>query len=74
MTTLTAVSLEPGPATADATGVCHTKQAVSEIGSALKADAQEIRYLAEDYVIEHPLRVVGLAVGIGFLMGVIWSR
>jgi ElaB/YqjD/DUF883 family membrane-anchored ribosome-binding protein len=74
MTTLTSVSLEAGPVEADAAGVCHTKQAVAEIGSALKADAQEIRYLAEDYVIEHPLRVVGLAVGIGFLLGVIWSR
>lgn len=73
MTTLTAVSLEAGPSAADS-GVCHTKQAVSQIGSAIKADAQEMRYMAEDYVIEHPLRVVGLAAGLGFLLGVIWSR
>ena len=73
MTTLTDVSVS-ATQPADQSGVCHTKQAVAEIGAAVKADARELRYLAEDYVVEHPLRVVGLGIGLGFLLGVIWSR
>ena len=73
MTTLTDVSVS-ATQPANQTGVCHTKQAVADIGSAVKADVQEIRYLAEEFVVEHPLRVVGLAVGLGFLLGVLWAR
>ena len=73
MTTLTDVHLPTGQ-TDEQGAVCHTRQAVAEIGTAVKADVEEMRYIAEDFVVEHPLRVVGLAVGVGFLLGVIWSR
>jgi ElaB/YqjD/DUF883 family membrane-anchored ribosome-binding protein len=72
MTTLTEAHTIDTPSTD--TGVCHTKQVVAEMGPALKADAQEIKFLAEDFVIEHPIKVVGIAVGLGFLLGVLWSR
>lgn len=54
--------------------VCHTKQAVENVKSAVRADVQEIQYFAEDYVIEHPLKVAGIALGVGFLLGVLWAR
>ncbi|QOV87991.1 glycine zipper domain-containing protein [Humisphaera borealis] len=74
MTTLTDISSTAAKPASEEGAVCHTRQAVADISSAVKADAQELRYLAEDYVIEHPLRVVGLGIGLGFLLGVIWTR
>lgn len=79
MTTLSDVNLSEtsSPSTtavADAGAVCHTKSVVSELGPAVKADVQEMRFIAEDYVIEHPLKTVALAAGVGFLLGVLWSR
>jgi ElaB/YqjD/DUF883 family membrane-anchored ribosome-binding protein len=76
MTTLTDVTPSSSSTLAEeqASPLCHTKEAVAEMGSAMKADAQEFRYIAEDYVVEHPMKVVGIALGVGFLLGVLWSR
>jgi len=72
MTTL--IDAPAATATTEPSTMCHTKEVVAEIGPAVKADVQEFRYMAEDYVVEHPLRVVGIAAGVGFLLGVLWSR
>lgn len=74
MTTLTDVTPSSSTMVEETGPMCHTKEAVADVGSAVKADVEEFRYMAEDYVVEHPLKVVGIAVGVGFLLGVLWSR
>ena len=51
----------------------NTKQVLSDIVPAVKADAQELKFRTEDYVIEQPLKAVGIAAGVGFVLGVLWS-
>jgi hypothetical protein len=56
------------------TGVAgNTRQALSGVVPAVKADAQDLKFQTEDYVIEHPLKAVGIAAGVGFVLGVVWS-
>ena len=43
----------------------NTKQVLSEVGPAVKADAQELKFRTEDFVIEHPLKAIGMAAGAG---------
>lgn len=52
----------------------NTKQVLSDVGPALKADAEELKYKTEDYVIEHPIKAVAVALGVGFVLGVLWCR
>lgn len=52
----------------------NTKQVLADVGPAVKADAQELKFMTEDYVIEHPLKAVGIAAGVGFVLGVLWCR
>lgn len=51
----------------------NTKQVLADVGPAVKADAQELKFRAEDYVIENPLKAVGIAAGVGFVLGVLWT-
>src|SRR5687767_918706 len=50
-----------------------TKQVLSEVVPAVRADAQELKFRTEDYVIEQPLKAIGIAAGVGFVLGVLWS-
>ena len=52
----------------------NTKQVLSEVVPAVKADAQELKFRTEDYVIEQPLKAIGIAAGVGFVLGVLWCR
>jgi len=52
----------------------HTREALSSVTDAVRADAVDAMHLVEDYVIDHPLKALGIAVGVGFLLGVIWSH
>ena len=51
----------------------NTKQVLSEVVPAVKADAQDLKFRTEDYVIEQPLKAIGIAAGVGFVLGVLWS-
>ena len=52
----------------------QTSQALTGVKDAVRADAEEMIHRVEDYVIDHPLKSLGIAVGVGFLLGVIWSH
>jgi len=55
-----------------------TMDDVSERGSAMMGAAQDAAYSIEesleDVITQRPLATVGLALGLGFLMGAIWRR
>ena len=44
-----------------------------QVGQAARSDAREFAHQVEDYVREHPLKALGIAGGVGFLVGVLWS-
>ncbi len=69
-----AVSDSMGSTAAEGEFTCHTSQAVADVGQALKADAQDLRFATEDYIVEHPLKTAGIALGVGFVLGVLWTR
>jgi ElaB/YqjD/DUF883 family membrane-anchored ribosome-binding protein len=52
----------------------QTKDAIVGVKDAVKADAQEAIADAEDWVIEHPLKSLCIAAGVGFILGVLWAR
>ncbi|HEX8915318.1 MAG TPA: hypothetical protein VF796_23395 [Humisphaera sp.] len=51
----------------------QTKEAVAEVGHAVKADAYQIKDQAETYVMNQPLKAIGIAAGVGFVLGVLWN-
>jgi len=55
-------------------GHYQTADALSGVSNAVKADAEEVMHRVEDWVIDHPLKSLGIAAGVGFLLGVIWSH
>jgi ElaB/YqjD/DUF883 family membrane-anchored ribosome-binding protein len=64
-----------GGGEAEETGVAsHTREALTSVKDAVRADAVDALHCVEDYVIDHPLKALGVAVGVGFLLGVIWSH
>jgi hypothetical protein len=57
-----------------ATGHYQSSEALSDVGQAVRADFREVARQIETCVLEHPLKALGAAVGVGFLLGVIWSH
>jgi len=55
-------------------GQYQTTEALSGVKDAVKADAEEMMHRVEDWVIDHPLKSLCVAAGVGFLLGVIWSH
>ena len=55
-------------------GSCQTVEALNGVKDAVKADAEEVMHRVEDWVIDHPLKSLCIATGVGFLLGVIWSH
>jgi ElaB/YqjD/DUF883 family membrane-anchored ribosome-binding protein len=47
---------------------------MSERGSAMMDAAQDAAYSMEDVITQRPLATVGLALGLGFLIGATWRR
>jgi len=63
-----------GSSSASASGSnLQTKEAVAEVGHAVKADAYQMKDQAETYVMNQPLKAVGIAAGVGFVLGVLWN-
>ena len=52
----------------------QTREALVGVKDAVRADAVEAMHRVEDYVIDHPMKSLCIAVGVGFLLGVIWSH
>jgi ElaB/YqjD/DUF883 family membrane-anchored ribosome-binding protein len=52
----------------------HTKQAVAEVGQAVKADALSAKLRTEAYVAGQPIKALGIAAAVGFAIGVCWNR
>jgi ElaB/YqjD/DUF883 family membrane-anchored ribosome-binding protein len=52
----------------------QTAQALDGVKHAIHADAEEMMHRVEDYVIDHPLKSLCIAAGVGFLIGVMWSH
>jgi len=52
----------------------HTKQAVADVGQAVKADALTAKLRTEAYVSDQPLKALGIAAAVGFAIGVCWNR
>ena len=46
----------------------------SDRGSAMLSAAQDVAGSLEDTIVQRPLATVGLALGLGFLIGVTWRR
>jgi len=55
-------------------GNYQTAEALSGMKDAVRADAEEMMHRVEDWVIDHPLKSLCIATGVGFLLGVIWSH
>ena len=55
-------------------GSYQTTEALAGVKDAVKADAEEMMHRVEDWVIDHPLKSLCVAAGVGFLLGVIWSH
>lgn len=51
----------------------NTREALAGVTTAVKSDAHELVHQVEDYVIEHPIKSLCIAAGVGFLLGVMWS-
>lgn len=65
--------------TATDSGCCggavgHTKQAVADVGQAVKADALTAKLRTEAYVADQPMKALGIAAAVGFVVGVFWNR
>ena len=52
----------------------QTIDEMSEHGSAMMDTASSLEETLEDVVAQRPLATIGLALGIGFLIGVAWRR
>ena len=50
------------------------KQRLVQVEQALGAKVKEVARATDDYVHEHPWQTVGVAAGIGFLIGMLISR
>jgi len=55
-------------------GHYQTTEALTGVKQAVQADAEEMMHRVEDWVIDHPLKSLCVAAGVGFLLGVIWSH
>jgi ElaB/YqjD/DUF883 family membrane-anchored ribosome-binding protein len=52
----------------------QTGHALADVGQAVKSDASELCSRAETYVIRQPWKSVGIAAGVGFVLGLFWNR
>ena len=52
----------------------QTAEALNGVSHAVRADAEEMMHRVEDYVIDHPLKSLCIAAGVGFVLGVLWSH
>ncbi|TWI55715.1 ElaB/YqjD/DUF883 family membrane-anchored ribosome-binding protein [Pseudomonas duriflava] len=52
----------------------RTKEAMMSRQSSVSDQSRAALEATEDYVIEHPLKAVGIAAGIGFVVGLLFSR
>lgn len=52
----------------------HLRQKVTHTAASAANEAQTVRYKAEDRVRERPLAAIGVAAGIGLLLGILTRR
>ena len=51
-----------------------TGQAIGKVADAVKSDVHRLQHRAEDFVAERPLKILGAALALGFVLGVLWRR